>query len=176
MYRAVFNAGLEIVARRNHSYVINFYENIDGWDATVYAPYTDFKWRNDTAGPVWIYSSTNPDKATVTFSIFGYDDGRKVAMVGPTVTNVTQPGKPAWQHDPDLAKGQVRQLVHGRPGMDVAMQRIVTAADGKILRKDNLPSKYKPWEDFYVYGPGVTPPKGVTIIPATAKPVAPTAP
>lgn len=176
MYRAVFNAGLEIVARRNHSYVINFYENIDGWDATVYAPYTDFKWRNDTAGPVWLYSSTNPDKATVTFSIFGYDDGRKVAMVGPTVTNVIQPGKPAWQFDPNLATGKVSQLVHGRPGMDVSMQRIVTAADGKVLRRDNLPSKYKPWEDFYLYGPGVTPPKGVTIIPATAKPVAPTVP
>jgi hypothetical protein len=36
MYALVFNAGLEIVERRAHSYVINFYENIDGFDATVF--------------------------------------------------------------------------------------------------------------------------------------------
>jgi hypothetical protein len=176
LYRAVFNAGLQIVSRRNHSYVINFYENVAGWDATVFAPYTDFKWRNDSAGPVWIFTSTNPDKATVTYSLFGYPDGRKTTMVGPQVTNVVQPGKANWQFDPTLAKGQVRQLVHGRPGMDVSMQRVVTAADGKVLFRDNLPSKYKPWEDFYLYGPGVTPPKGVNIIPATTRAAAPSSP
>ena len=176
MYRAVFNAGLDIVSRRNHSYVINFYENVDGWDATVFAPYTDFKWRNDTAGPIWMYSSTNPAKATVTFTIYGYPDGRTTKMVGPTVSNRVEPGKPNWQFDPTMGKGQIKQLVHGRPGMDVAMRRVVTAANGTVIHNDNLPSKYKPWEDFFLYGPGVTPPKGVNIIPATTKPAAPANP
>jgi hypothetical protein len=161
LYRAVFNAGLDIVSRRNHSYVINFYENVAGWDATVYAPYTDFKWRNDTAGPIWIYTTTNPAKATVTFTIYGYPDGR--------TTNVVQPGKANWQYDPNLKRGQTTQLVHGRPGMDVAMRRVVTAANGTVLHNDNLPSKYKAWEDFFLYGPGVTPPKGVNVIPATTR-------
>lgn len=176
LYRAVFNAGLDIVSRRNHSYVINFYENTPGWDATVYAPYTDFKWRNDTAGPIWIYTSTNAEKATVTFSLYGSPDGRVAKMVGPTVSNVVQPGKPNWQYDPTLKKGQVRQIVHGRPGMDVAMRRVVTAANGTVLHNDNLPSKYKAWEDFFLYGPGVTPPRGVNIIPATTKAASPTKP
>lgn len=175
MYRAVFNAGLDLVARRNHSYVINFYENVAGWDATVFAPAVDFKWRNDTAGPITIRTSTNVAKATVTFSLYGTPDGRKTKMVGPTVSNVVKPGKPIWQFDPTLKRGQVRQMVHGRPGMDVAMGRVVTAANGRVLHNDNLPSKYKPWEDFYSYGPGVTPPAGVTVIPAAPpKPAAAT--
>ncbi len=49
------------------------------------------------------------------------------------------------------------------------MQRIIRDANGKTLRVDNLPSKYKPWEDFYLYGPGVTPPKGVNRVPGDAK-------
>jgi len=173
LYRAVFNAGLEIVSRRNHSYVVNFYENVPGWDATVYAPYTDFKWRNDTAGPIWVATSTNPAKATVTFTLYGYPDGRTAKMVGPTVSNVVQPGRANWQYDPTIGRGQVRQIVHGRPGMDVAMRRVVTAANGTVIHNDNLPSKYKAWEDFFLYGPGVTPPRGVNIVPPTTKVVSP---
>lgn len=166
MYRAVFLAGLDLVERRNHSYVINFYENIDGFDATVFAPYTDFKWRNDTGGPVYMYASTNPDAATVTFSLYGYNDGRVTKMVGPNRTSVTKEGRPYWQYDKTMGRGAVIQLVHGRPGMTVAMQRVVTSANGSTLHNDKLNSNYKPWEDFYVYGPGVTPPAGVNILPA----------
>ncbi len=166
LYRAVFRAALDLVARRNHSYVINFYENIAGFDATVYAPYTDFKFRNDTRGPIKIVASTNPAKGTVTFSLWGYPDGRKAQMIGPKVSNVVQPGKPMWQFDPALKRGQVRQLVHGRPGMSVSMGRVVTAANGAVLHRDNLPSIYKPWADFYTYGPGVKPPKGVIVVAA----------
>ncbi|HEX6288111.1 MAG TPA: VanW family protein [Herpetosiphonaceae bacterium] len=173
MYRAVFNAGLDIVDRRPHSYVINFYENIDGFDATVFAPYVDFKWRNDTGGPIYMMAATNPKAATVTFWLYGFNDGRKTQMVGPFSKNVKRQGIANWQYDPSLKRGQVIQLVHGRPGKDVEMQRIVTAANGKILHKDNLSSKYRPWEDFYAYGPGVTPPKGVNIIPAKTKAKAP---
>lgn len=164
LYRAVFLAGLDLVERRNHSYVINFYENIDGFDATVFAPHVDFRWRNDSGGPVYLMTSTNVDAATVTFGLYGFNDGRTTKMVGPVSKVVKQQGTPAWQFDKTLKRGEVRQLVHGRPGMDVAMQRVVTTASGKVLHNDNLPSKYRPWEDFYVYGPGVTPPKGVTVV------------
>jgi hypothetical protein len=174
MYRAVFHAGLDIVERRPHSYVINFYENIDGFDATVFAPYVDFKWRNDTGGPVYMMASTNPKAATVTFSLYGFDDGRKAQMIGPTSKNVKTQGIAAWQFDPTLKRGEVKQLVHGRPGKDVEMQRVVTSANGKLLHRNNLASKYRPWEDFYIYGPGVTPPRGVNIIPAKTKAKAPT--
>jgi hypothetical protein len=169
MYRAVFNAGLDIVQRYPHSFVINFYENIDGFDATVFSPYVDFKWRNDTGGPVYIMTSTNVKAATVTFALYGFNDGRTTKMVGPFSKNVKPQGIAAWQYDPSLKRGEVRQLVHGRPGKEVDMKRVVTTANGKVLHNDNLSSKYRPWEDFYIYGPGVKPPKGANIIPPKAK-------
>jgi hypothetical protein len=173
MYRAVFNAGLDIVERYPHSFVINFYENIDGFDATVFSPTVDFKWRNDTGGPIYMFAGTDPAKATATFTLYGFNDGRSAKMIGPTSKNVKLQGIANWQYDPSLKRGQVVQLVHGRPGKEVTMQRVVTAANGKVLHNDRLNSKYRPWEDFFVYGPGVTPPKGANIIApkaaATAK-------
>lgn len=171
MYRAVFNAGLDIVERRPHSFVINFYENIDGFDATVFSPYVDFKWRNDTGGPIYMFASTDPKKATATFSLYGFDDGRTAKMIGPVSKNVKQQGLAAWQFDSTLKRGEVRQLVHGRPGKEVEMRRVVTAANGKVIHNDNLVSKYRPWEDFYIYGPGVKPPKGVNIIAPKTVPI-----
>ena len=86
-------------------------------------------------------------------------------MIGPTTTNITEPGTPVWQYDRTLKRGEVRQLVHGRAGMDVMMERLVTGADGRVIRRDRIPTKYRPWEDFFIYGPGITPPPGVTIAP-----------
>ena len=168
LYCAAFHAGLGIVERRPHSFSINFYENIVGFDATVYAPTTDFRFRNDMAGQVYIIGTTNVDKATATFSLYGFPDGRTTEMVGPKVKNEVKQGIANWQFDSSLAKGEIRHFVHGRPGFEVEMQRIIRDASGKVVRTDNLPSKYKPWEDFFLYGTGVTPPKGVNLVAGDA--------
>lgn len=165
LYRAVFRAGLEIVERHPHSYVVYFYENIPGFDATVFLPYIDFRWRNDTPHDIYISTETNIQRGTVTFTLWGIGDGRKTTMTDPEVKNVRQPGPATWQFDKRLAKGEIVQIVHGRPGMDVEIWRTVTKADGSVLRKERFPTKYKPWEDYFLYGPGVTPPPGVIIAP-----------
>src|SRR5436190_24268497 len=59
MFRAVSNAGLEVTRRTGHTYVVNFYENILGFDATVFTPSVDFRWRNDSPGPITIATSAN---------------------------------------------------------------------------------------------------------------------
>ena len=48
MFRAAFDAGLEIVERWPHAYRVSYYEPPVGLDATVYSPSVDFKFRNDT--------------------------------------------------------------------------------------------------------------------------------
>jgi vancomycin resistance protein YoaR len=155
MFRAVSNAGLAITSRTGHTYVVYFYENILGFDATVFTPYVDFRWRNDTSGPVYIATSSDAQAATVTFQVYGVDDGRTVSYRGPVIRNVVQPGKPIWQFDPKLKPGEVQQLVHGRAGMDVNYYRTVTMPNGAIKHNDNFFTHYKPWEDYYTYGPGV---------------------
>lgn len=155
-FRAVSNAGLQITERHAHSFVIDFYENILGFDATVFSPGLDFKFVNDTPGPIYVFASADTWNATVTFSIWGYNDGRSVSYDGPYTSNYRAPGPAIWRYDPNLAYGQVKQLVHGRGGMDVNYTRYITWPNG-ATRTNTYTTNYLPWEDFYLYGPGVTP-------------------
>jgi hypothetical protein len=164
LFRAASNAGLEITRRSGHTYVVYFYENILGFDATVFSPSVDFKWRNDSPGPIHIAATTNPDAATVTFELWGVSDGRTVSYEGPIMRNVVKPGAATWQFDKQLPSGAKRQLVHGRSGMDVNYIRTVKMPDGSVKRTDNWYTHYQPWDDFYTYGPGVKPPVGVKVI------------
>jgi hypothetical protein len=166
MFRAVSNAGLDITVRAGHTYVVYFYENILGFDATVFTPDRDFRWRNDSPGPVTIATSTDLAASTVTFEIWGTSDGRTVSYEGPFTRNVVQPSIATWQYDKQLPAGAKRQLVHGRPGMDVNYLRTVKMPDGSIKHNDNYYTHYRPWDDFYTYGSGVTPPSGVNVIDA----------
>ncbi len=169
MYRAVSNAGLDITRRVGHSYVVYFYENILGFDATVFSPSVDFRWRNDSPGSVTMFTSTDAAKSTVTFQIWGTSDGRKVSYQGPFIKNKVNPSIATWQYDPNLPAGAVNQLVHGRAGMDVNYIRTVSMPNGTIKHYDDFATHYAPWDDFYTYGPGVKPPAGVrTVAPVQA--------
>ncbi|HMO60216.1 MAG TPA: VanW family protein [Roseiflexaceae bacterium] len=166
IFRAVSNAGLQITRRIPHTYIVFYYENIVGFDATVFSPSVDFRWRNDTAAPVYLAARTEPGGSTVTFEVWGVSDGRRVSYDGPHVRNVVQPGAAYWQFDPNLAPGATRQLVHGRPGMDVSYIRTVTLPDGTLLHRNNYQTRYRPWDDFFTYGAGVKPPAGSRIVAA----------
>jgi hypothetical protein len=164
LFRAVSNAGLDITDRAGHSYIVYFYENILGFDATVFSPYRDFKWRNDSPGPVTIATSADLAASTVTFELWGVSDGRAVSYQGPFTRNVVQPGRATWQYDKTLPAGTTSQLVHGRPGMDVTYIRTVTMPDGSVKHHDSYYTRYQPWNDFYTYGAGVRPPAGAQVI------------
>lgn len=163
LFRAVSNAGLQITSRVGHSHIVNFYENILGFDATVFTPSVDFRWRNDSPGPVYILGLTDLASARVTFQIYGYSDGRVVSHEGPFPRNWKQPGVAVWQLDRSLPAGTVRRMVYGRPGVDVTYNRVIRFPNG-TTRVDPYVTVYKPWEDFYAYGPGVTPPSGVRVL------------
>ena len=163
MFRAVANAGLQVTRRVPHTYVVYFYDNIPGFDATVFTPDVDFRWRNDTAGPVTIIGTVNLNASTVTFDLYGTVAARNVSYSGPTVRNRVPPGTPIWQYDASLPSGTRKHLVHGRPGMDVTLVRTVSA-NGALHRQDRFETHYKPWDDYWVFGPDVTPPKGVRVI------------
>lgn len=164
LFRAVSNAGLQITRRVGHSHIVYFYENILGFDATVYVPGVDFRWRNDSPGTVYITGVVDRSTTRMTFQVWGTSDGRQVTYDGPYSKNWTKPGAPVWQYDKSLPKGAVRQLVHGRSGVEVNYYRKITFADG-TSRRDTYYTRYTPWEDFYLYGPGVTPPDGAVVIP-----------
>lgn len=163
VFRAASNGGFEITNRIPHTYIVTTYEDILGFDATVMAPTTDFRFRNDTQGPLLLVVRNEFDQQRLTIEFWGIPDGRTVQYEGPYITNVTQPYAPIWQYDANLAEGQTRQLVYGRGGMSVSYKRTVLNADGSVLRLDDYRTTYAPWYDYVLYGPGVQPPAGVRV-------------
>lgn len=88
-FRAAILSGLDITQRRNHSYPVRYY-GTPGYDATVYAPYTDFRFRNDTTDPVLL--KTQVIGVKVLFDVWGKGDGRTVIVNGPFITQKKDDG------------------------------------------------------------------------------------
>lgn len=81
-FRAAIYSGLKITARRNHAYPVSYYAP-HGMDATVYVPYPDMKFINNTPGHILI--QTRIEGTKLTFSFYGTNDGRLVKVDGPKI-------------------------------------------------------------------------------------------
>ncbi len=74
MFRAALDAGLPITARTNHSYAVHYYAPI-GMDATIYPPYPDMRFANNTPGHILVQTSVSGQ--SITYQFFGTADGRE---------------------------------------------------------------------------------------------------
>ncbi len=83
-FRAAVYAGMQITARRNHAYAVRYY-GTPGFDATIYPPYTDFRFLNNTPG--YILIQTKIEGTRLTFEFWGTDDNRSVVVEGPSPYN-----------------------------------------------------------------------------------------
>ncbi len=80
LFRAAVNAGLKIVEREPHAYVVRYY-GTPGMDATIYQPSPDLKFLNDTGNPILIQGEVSGNYAY--FRFYGKSDGRIVKTLGP---------------------------------------------------------------------------------------------
>ena len=83
MFRAAVNSGMEILERHPHAFPVRYY-NPQGFDATVYLPSPDLRFKNNTPGYILIQSKIEGTK--LTFEFYGKDDKRKVVVKGPYIT------------------------------------------------------------------------------------------
>ncbi len=80
-FRAAMHAGLPILARRNHSYAVQYYAP-QGTDATIYPGVQDLKFTNDTGNSILIWPYFKDDNYLV-FDFYGTFDNRKVELGTP---------------------------------------------------------------------------------------------
>jgi len=155
LFRAILNAGLPIVERRAHSYRVGYYEqgSAPGLDATVYGPYIDLKFKNDTPGHLLIQSRIDPKTTSLVFEIYGTSDGRIATTSQPVVTNVTSPPENLYQDDPTLPQGTLKQIDFKAWGAKVSYNYKVKR-DGEILYEKTFYSNYRPWQAVYLRGTG----------------------
>lgn len=171
LFRTVFFAGFPIVERWPHAYRVGYYEmnaagntntNLVGLDATVYAPIVDFKFQNDT--PYWLLMETYTNEAarTLTWKFYSTSDGRTVEWDTTGVQNVKEAPDPVYEENPELSKGEVKQVDWAAQGADVGITRWVYR-DGVLLYEDFINTHYQAWAAVYQYGPGTPnmPPKPV---------------
>ncbi|HEU5288822.1 MAG TPA: VanW family protein, partial [Candidatus Limnocylindria bacterium] len=133
----IFNAfarlGYDIVERHEHGYLVERYPI--GLDAAVFDPGLDFRWKNDTASPVFLWSWVSD--TSVTFDVYGLPTGRTVRFSDPIQRNFVN--VPADQPaDPAFPKGYA---IRGR---DVVRTRTVTDASGATVHQDTWFSHYAP--------------------------------
>lgn len=71
-YRAALLAGLPIVSRTNHAFAVSYYTEpygVPGVDATIYLPYPDMQFKNDTGH--YILMQTEMTNSTLKFRFYG---------------------------------------------------------------------------------------------------------
>jgi len=153
LFRAILNAGLSIIERHAHAYRVAYYEQNSppGFDATIYSPSVDLKFKNDTGKYILIQTSIDLDTQKLTFSLFGTSDGRKVVLSEPVVANLTPPLPDTYQDDSSLPKGTIKQVDFAAEGAKVTFTRQVTK-NGNTILSDKFVSNFQPWRAVYLRG------------------------
>jgi vancomycin resistance protein YoaR len=162
LFRTVFFGGFPVVERNPHAYRVYYYElqaggsvdtQLAGLDATVFVPLVDFKFANDT--PYWLLMETyvNPAARTLTWKFYSTSDGRQVEWDTSGLRNKEDPPKPLYEENPELEKGEVKQVDWEVEGADVTVTRMVRR-NGEVLSEDAFNTHYMPWRAVYEYGPG----------------------
>lgn len=138
IFNAVFESGLPVVERRNHSFYISHYPK--GRDATVSWGGPDFKFKNDTDN--WVLVSVSYTSTSITVAIYGTDPGYEVEAKTGDWKNVKKYSTKEIK-DKTLSKGTRVVEDAGVEGKTITVKRIVSK-DGKVIRTDSFTSVYKP--------------------------------
>ena len=165
-YQAALKAGLPILERLPHGYRVGYYERGmgAGFDSTVFGPYVDLKFKNDTPGHILIESYVNTAAGTHMFKFYGTPDNREVFISKSNVLSTTPPGADIYELDPEkkVPENQVKQTEFAQAGATIVFSRQVKK-DGKLIINETVQSKYVPWQNVFRYGPGFVPPAGAIV-------------
>ena len=154
-FRAAFNGGYPIIERWPHAYRVGWYERGfgPGLDATVFSPYVDFKFKNDTPYHILIEAYANDAAGRLTFKFYSTSDGRQVTISDPVIENVIPHPADKIEEDPTLPAGTRQQVDYAADGADVTVKRTVTR-NGQVISEDRVFTRYQPWQAIFKVGTG----------------------
>lgn len=153
-FRAVMNSGLDVVQRRNHSLVVNYYNdpsnNNPGTDATIYDPAPDFQFKNDTGHYVLFEAKMDAEAQSLAFTLWGTSDGRMGSYTPPVVTRWIGVGPTVETETLTLPPGEKKcQAAH--VGANTSFTYTVAKPDGTSV--DRLfESHYRPLPQICLVG------------------------
>jgi CDP-diacylglycerol--glycerol-3-phosphate 3-phosphatidyltransferase len=154
VYNAVFEAGLPIVERTNHSLYVAYYP--DGRDAAVAWPGVDLKFENST--PDWMVLIMEYDYSSLTATLWGTDPGYTVeAITGEWMQGTPYETKEV--ENPDMLEGERKVKTAGKDGKVINVTRIVRDKDGNVVRESVIKSRYNPVLEVVEVGTKPRPPE-----------------
>jgi vancomycin resistance protein YoaR len=161
LFRTVWFAGLPVVERHAHAYRVYYYEQrpaLSGFDATVYFPLVDFKFKNDTS--YWILMDTffNAGTHSLTWKFYSTSDGRTVTADTTGPTNIVPAPPPVITLNEDLKPDELKRIDYASDGADVTISRTVMR-DGKIWFVEKWDTHYQPWAEACQYGSDIKDPE-----------------
>ena len=153
LFRAALNAGLPIVERQAHAYRVSYYEQDSppGFDATVFDPSPDFKFKNDTGNHILIQTKVDTNTKALLFELYGTKDGREIYISKPTISSSVPPPEDMYIDDPTLPVGQIKQIDWKAWGAKVWFDYKVTR-NGIELFSKRFYSNYRPWQAKFLRG------------------------
>jgi hypothetical protein len=143
-------AGLEVLERHAHALYISRYPV--GLDATVYGTINrgqNVVIRNDMDTPVYIRGI--PRHSAVIFEIWGTDDGRKVKLSKPNVTNERK-AVMYYEYTNELAPGELDEVYDNYDAFQSRVTRTVRDADGNVIFENVWNSQYKKLDGLTMVG------------------------
>lgn len=133
LYNAVLYAELEVVERRQHSMRVLYVD--PGRDAAIADDVKDFKFKNNTDTPVYIYGHVEDEK--VTFAIYGKETrpkDRKIEFESEILS--TEEFKTVYKACSENI-GYMMITANGHEGMEAKLWKIVTE-DGEQKEKEEV--------------------------------------
>ncbi|OFW65118.1 MAG: hypothetical protein A2Y74_07970, partial [Actinobacteria bacterium RBG_13_63_9] len=150
LFNAVFEAGLEVVERHNHSIFINHYP--DGRDATVTGGGKNMRFKNDTDHHIFIYGESTG--VLTTFYIWGVSDGRTVTSTFSGFYGFRGHGAQKI-YNPALAPGTSNVTFAGQTGKKCEVTRTITWPDG-TTKTETFSSAFPAIPSITEVGPAAT--------------------
>ncbi len=153
VFRAALKAGLPITERWAHAYRVGYYEQNSkpGFDATVFSPNKDLKFKNDTGSYILLDSWYEEKKRHLVVDLYGKRDGRKSFIKNVRVWGIVPPPPPIYQNDPNLPKGTLKQVDWRAWGAKAKFDYLVEK-NGKVWFQKTFRSDYRPWQDVFLVG------------------------
>lgn len=149
IYRAALQSGLKITQRRPHSYRVSYYEPA-GMDATIYNPWPDMKFVNDTAKHILIQTRIIGTK--LYFDFWGAKDGRQITVTDPVIYNIVSPGPTKEVETEDLEPGEKKCTESAHAGADAYFDYKVEYVDDRETYEERVRSHYVPWSAVCLMG------------------------
>lgn len=158
LYLACLRSNLEIVERRNHSYISDYITA--GMDATVAYNSIDYQFRNDTQYPILIQAEVNGRKLTVRILGTKTDD-ITVEMTYRILS--TTPYEVIYEPDESVPVGTTRVKVTPYNGYRVVVYRNLYDGDGELISStEESVSTYRKRDRVVLYNPADAASLGIT--------------